>query len=435
MIRVLVLSDLYPTAHRPDEGAFVWRMAKALQADGFVRPTVVALRRVFPEWHLVRGALHGDWARTCRYYRHWKTHVPLASEVVVPGAFDRICYTGLPRRVGQATWGRAAWWFGRKTLRSLHRQYQFDLVHAHFATASGRVAQLFSENGGPPFVLSIHGYELAFTVERCPGGKKLVQKVIGASRAVIVNSLRTRERVLALGGMDPDKVRLIYQGGEVDGSTAIRPYTNRSGPHELNVLTVGGLERQKGQEVVLRAVARLQRAGIPIRCTFVGDGNDRRRLCSLVRELNISDRVAFVGSISPQEIGSYYAKCDAFVLPSWNEAFGVVYVEAMHFGKPLVGCTGEGGPEDLAAAGAGIVRIAKGDDAALSSILAEWARHPELAEQIGRKNQEIARREYSWNRHAERLAGLYEEILKDFTPKSFGDSPLAARNVQRSTSM
>jgi glycosyltransferase involved in cell wall biosynthesis len=324
--------------------------------------------------------------------------------------FGRICYTGLPRIFGQATWGKAAYAFGGKFLKRLNQEMRFDIVHAHFAIASGHVAQLVADEGGPPFVVSIHGYEVAFTAKR-PGGKAVLRRVLGSARAVIANSSRTRDRILELGNVDPGLVRIIYQGGDCEAENDVPLVKIEHHSEEFQVLTVGGLERQKGQDVVLRAAARLNRGGFPVRCTFIGEGNDLPRLQRLVRELGLGGQVVFTGPVPPQRMGKYYEACNAFVLPSWNEAFGVAYVEAMHYGKPVVGLVGEGGPEDLARLGAGIVRIPRDDDAVLASIISRWIRLPAEAEEMGRRNRDLARRELTWACHARKLMKLYEEIL------------------------
>lgn len=83
--------------------------------------------------------------------------------------------------------------------------------------------------------------------------------------------------------------------------------------------------------------------GYHLRYVIVGDGPERESLERLARALRIADSILFTGYKPHSEVWSYFADCDIFVFPSWNEAFGIVYIEALGLGKPVFGCAGEGG--------------------------------------------------------------------------------------------
>ena len=89
----------------------------------------------------------------------------------------------------------------------------------------------------------------------------------------------------------------------------------------------------------------------------IGDGPRREALERLAGELGLGDRVRFIGQLPNPDAVARAAACDLFVMPGVEEPFGVAFVEAMAAGLPAIGSRGEGGPEDIAAAGAGMVLV------------------------------------------------------------------------------
>jgi glycosyltransferase involved in cell wall biosynthesis len=111
-------------------------------------------------------------------------------------------------------------------------------------------------------------------------------------------------------------------------------------PQGRVILTVGrwaAAERYKGADELIRAVAQL-RASVPgLHLVAVGGGNDLLRLRGVAADLGAADRVHFLENLSREEIAACYAHADLFVLPSAGEGFGLVFLEAMAFAKPVVG--------------------------------------------------------------------------------------------------
>jgi len=113
----------------------------------------------------------------------------------------------------------------------------------------------------------------------------------------------------------------------------------------LTVARLASNERYKGIEDVIRALPHIA-ARFPSVCyDVVGDGDDRSRLEALATSLGVRDRVHFAGWVTEQDLASHYRQCDVFVMPSRNEGFGIVFLEAMQFGKPIVAGRHGGSPE------------------------------------------------------------------------------------------
>lgn len=117
---------------------------------------------------------------------------------------------------------------------------------------------------------------------------------------------------------------------------------NRSTLDYKSILSVSYLISRKGIDYNLKAFARLVDKYTNLKYLIIGDGSEKSHLIGLASKLGIDKKIKFLGRISHKDVMKYMAKADIFSLPSWNEAFGVVYIEAMAQGKPVIGCQGEG---------------------------------------------------------------------------------------------
>ena len=165
------------------------------------------------------------------------------------------------------------------------------------------------------------------------------------------------------------------------------------------ILTVGrwaASERYKGADELIRAVAQL-RASIPaLNLLAVGGGDDLPRLKKIASDLNVSSVVHFLEGISRQELAACYAHADIFALPSTGEGFGFVFLEAMAFGKPLVGAQA-GGATDLIEDGVNGLLVPPHDPETLAQALERLLRDESLRAALGQKGAQIIQRNYRFD--------------------------------------
>ncbi len=141
-------------------------------------------------------------------------------------------------------------------------------------------------------------------------------------------------------------------------------------------MTVAHLVARKRHGDVLRALAVLGDRYPRLRYRVIGDGPERTALEGLAARLEVSDRVDFLGQLAPAEAIETASSSTLFVMPSTEEAFGVAYIEAMAAGVPAIGCRGEPGPEEIAAAGDGMVLVPPGDIERLTQRIDELLSRP-----------------------------------------------------------
>ena len=169
-----------------------------------------------------------------------------------------------------------------------------------------------------------------------------------------------------------------------------------STPSGLEVLFVGRLEARKGIDTFLESIPSVADEFREARFVIVGKDDlpgpggtpYRKAFESSTIAKQLGDRVKFAGIIGDDALARHYAECDVFVAPSRFESFELIVLEAMMFGKPVVGCRAGGIPEIIEEEGNGYL-VPAGDSKALASAIATLLRSPQLRERFGRRSREI----------------------------------------------
>ena len=408
-IKVLTISDIFPTAAHPVFGVFVERLIHHLRGD--CDQTVVVPYRVFPPAILFRSMVRPK--STMEGFRGWLDEV---GRIPAQADFDGVDvfyqrYTSPPRPVLHGTWGFFAYAALKRKLRSLHREKGFDLIHAHYASPSGVVALLAARWMHIPVVVSVHGADVTYTARQRIAGSSVVRWVFQHADAIVANSTWTAGRIIHYGGR-PEKVRVIYLGTELDGGGTPASLREDGLPEpSISLLSVGNLLRNKGHALVLAAMLKLVEMGYPIEYTIVGDGPERSELEAIAANPPLAGRVHFVGSVPHQEVWAYYRACDIFVLASRVEGFGLVFIEALAAGKPVIGCRGTGGPEDLKALGDCIELVDPDDVDELVDALGRLAGDPKRRRRMGELGRSIVAERFTWEKAARETVQVYDQVI------------------------
>lgn len=176
------------------------------------------------------------------------------------------------------------------------------------------------------------------------------------------------------------------------------------------VFALGRLTRYKGFEYLIKAARSLKNCVV----LLGGKGEEQARLVALIEQYEVKDRVKMLGGIPHGDLASYYEAADMFCLPSYtkNEAFGVVQLEAMTFGKPVI-CTdiaGSGVPWVNAHEVSGLV-CPPSSASALAAAIQRLADDPKLREKLGAQGYERVRTIFSVDQMVENTHALYAQLL------------------------
>jgi glycosyltransferase involved in cell wall biosynthesis len=236
--------------------------------------------------------------------------------------------------------------------------------------------------------------------------------------AVLAISRYTAEQVKDVLGVSAARVHLLplaldpafWERAQNAGEVRL-PAGFPQGRTLLTVTRLAANEGYKGVDTVIRALPELARVIPDVHYVVVGDGDDRPRLEALARTLGVADRVHFLGRLeaeSPGLIGCY-SSCDAFVMPSRGEGFGLVFLEAMAFGKPVVGGA-HGGTADVIEDGVTGFLVEHGDTARLTQILAMLLRDQNLRQQMGERARARVQEKFLFAHFAARLRECVEAL-------------------------
>ncbi|MEM7352710.1 MAG: glycosyltransferase [Acidobacteriota bacterium] len=396
-MHVLALAPVFPHAESPSEGLFNAQHAEALVAAG-IRVTVVVTKPWLPAWLARRTTSYRPLAHLPRRERRGALDIFYARYLHVPRY-------RLPRWTVTSC--------ARAILRCLRRELpgvSFDVVHAHSVWPTGLAAPVVAEATGRPCTVTLHirDDEQLYGARQ---GAALFDTMLLRARALVAVG-RPLERYLADLGARADKVRRIANGAELgEARRAVEAASEAClDPPWGRLVSVANLWPLKGIDFNLRALARLDQMGCPWHSyTVVGDGPERASLEALARELGLADRVIFMGSLPHGEALRQVGRADIFTLPSWQEAFGVAYVEAMACGKPVIGCRTQGAEDIIRHERDGLL-VHPRDPESLSEALARLLQAPDYARKLGAAGIRRAA-EFTWERNAKRYLDLYREIL------------------------
>jgi glycosyltransferase involved in cell wall biosynthesis len=306
-----------------------------------------------------------------------------------------------PRPQTYGSWGAWAAPTLAAALRRLRRRFPYDLVHAHYAAPAGDAVR--RARAGVPHVVSVHGGDLLSVANQSVAGRRAVGRALWSARLVLANSAAMEDRARTLGAAH---TRVVHLGTDLPEPAA---QAERRVPA---LVTVAHLVERKRHADVLRALWLLRESHPDLRWIVVGDGPERGALERLAEELGLAERVDLRGELPPAEAVREGRRGSVFVLPSVDEAFGVAYVEAMAAGVPAIGCRGEPGPEEIAAAGGGIRLVPPADPEALAAEIRGLLDEPAWRREVGEAARATVAAEFTWERCGRATVAAYEEALR-----------------------
>jgi glycosyltransferase involved in cell wall biosynthesis len=294
----------------------------------------------------------------------------------------------------------------------IYQDFQFDLIHAHVALPDGFAAIKIKQIYNKPVIVTIHGQDLQQTLYKNIKCKTALFYVFEKADKIITVSNKLK-RIAKENFNFVKKTITISNGVEVSKLISIKNnilkvknFNNRT------ILSVSNLISQKGIDYNLKAISKLVNKYPNLKYLIIGNGPEKDHLKRLTENLGINQMVEFLGQLSHKKVMEYMAVTDIFSLPSWNEAFGVVYIEAMAQGKPVIGCQGEGIEDFVEDGKTGLLAKPKDVDS-LVKALDFLLSHPTEAQEIGKRAGDLVLKHYTWEKNAEKTIEVYQEVLNN----------------------
>jgi glycosyltransferase involved in cell wall biosynthesis len=281
------------------------------------------------------------------------------------------------------------------------KEGKVDVIHAQSSLWGGISAAYVAKKYNIPLVITEHS------------SVKRGQYVRESYYKRIVNSYKSADAIIAVGnGLKKEIEELTNRkdikviGNLVDLSLFdIRDIKKES--DEFIFFSVAFLEGEKGFDTLIKAFSKKFK-NEKVRLVIGGDGSQREWLEGIAKSEGIENQVTFTGALSREEVSSWMNKCDVFVLPSRYETFGVVYIEALASGKPVIG-TFNGGAEDIVSKDVGIL-VEIDNERELSDAM-EYIRKNNK-EYNPEKLRNYCTEKFSANVIIKKIINVYNEVIK-----------------------
>ena len=300
-----------------------------------------------------------------------------------------------------------------------------DIIHAHnvyVATSALKIARKV----GAKFVYTCHNgmwcsdkvnlYEKYLI-------RRLESKIMREADVSIAVSQNLKENIIQKGNIPEEKLVVVYNGVDtnffnpnIDCSDILTQYNLED---SFVVLFVGRVAPVKGLEYLIKAANLLKDQ--PIKFLIVGpfkymfhEGNSisnyAKLLLNLVRKYDLQKRVIFTDAVPRSDLPKFYAACDVFVLPSVYEAMGMVLVEAMSAGKPLIGSKVGGIPEIIKEGKNGLL-FEPMNFKKLAEMILILMEDEKLRSKMGKSSRKMAEDFFSWENISKKVYKIYKNII------------------------
>jgi len=303
---------------------------------------------------------------------------------------------------------------------------QYDLLYSHY-WLSGEVACLLRPRISAGWAHIAHTLGLVKNRTLASGARpepalriRVEGEIAQQADLLIASTTDEADDLVRLYKANPEHIHVVPPGIDLATFQPLdRAEARRKigyGPGRL-LLFVGRLERLKGVDVAIKALALLRdRDHDDLRLIVLGedvrdgDESEKERLKAVATSLGVRDRVDFLGSVAHHELPYFYAAADAVVMPSYSESFGLVALEAQACGRPVV-ASGVSGLRSVVRDEVSGYLIDGHDPALYAERIGRLLADPELAQQMGLRGRLLAQR-FSWTRTADRLEALFDNVIE-----------------------
>ncbi|SMP57763.1 glycosyltransferase [Fibrobacter sp. UWB10] len=291
------------------------------------------------------------------------------------------------------------------------RKFKPDVIHAHWPFPHAYIALGAAKLFRIPLVLNFHGAELLL-IRKKKWVRPLLKFAIGQAQAVFANSSFTASKIKALRNVD---VEWSPYG------TTLETGTGNAEPHpvqgKFKILFVGRHIERKGICYLIEAAKYLPRDQFEIRIVGVGDLTEELKKLASESATPNSAEIIFTGKLSPEALANEYKTANVFTLPAIvdskgdTEGLGVVLIEAMELGLPIV-ASNVGGIPDVVIDGETGILVPEKDPEALANAYKRLAADPELVKRLLAGSQKRIAECFTWDGIIQRQIAVYNKVLK-----------------------
>ena len=284
------------------------------------------------------------------------------------------------------------------------KSFEANHLHAHFGTNSAEIAMLVHALGGPPYSFTVHGSDEFDRLQLLGIDEKLRR----AAFVVSVSSYGRSQIYRSADHTQWPKVKLVHCGVDEE----FYDVAHVPVPAAPRLVCVGRLSAEKGQLLLVDAVARVVHKGLAIELVLAGDGEIRPRVEELIAHYGLSEQVRITGWISGKQVRDEILAARALVLPSFIEGLPVVIMEAMALRRPVLATFVGGVPELVRPGATGWLFPAGSVDDLAATIETCLSTSVARLREMGEAAYVLVTEQHSVDREAGTLARLFRQSLE-----------------------
>jgi len=280
-----------------------------------------------------------------------------------------------------------------------------NIIHAHWWVPSGMIALGVSKLSGKPYIVTSHGSDV-FILRKFAFLKPLARIVFENANAITVVSNSIKSILIEDFGVSPHKISVFPM--PFDLSTFYPTPVPKI--EKMIILSIGRLIELKGYNYLIEAMGILKKKGMKIKLTIIGEGTEEKSLKEKIQSLGLNENIEILPFKPKADLNYFYNLCDVFVLSSVKEGLGVVLLEAMSCGKPVIG-TDSGGIPDIIKDGETGLLVPEKDPEALAGAIERLLKDKELANRLAENGYKYVLENFTGSKIAEKMAGAYSEVI------------------------
>ena len=409
-MKILTLASTFPRYRGHFAANFIYELAKGLKKKGF---EIIVLTPHHPDTKLKEEV---DGLKIYRFPYFY----PLKYQTLYRDDFGFV-YNFKRSNLAKI---QAPFFFLSELFSAIRiiRKEKIDVIHSHWLVPQGLVGAICKKVFGIPHVTTVHGADIN-TIKKLEilSGKKskilsgIFSFVLHNSDKINANSSYTKSIVLSIDGRVKNKIEIIPMGVDINRFKHEDDINIKEDfDAEYLILSVGRLIDWKGTKYLITAMKEIIKKIPNAKLVIGGIGPEKENLEKLTEELKLKNNVIFTGYIEDIDLLKYYASSDIFVLPSINlnghtETLGVVLLEAMACGTPVIG-SNVGGIPDIIKDGYNGFLVSEKSPEDLADKIIELLSNKELAEEFATNGLKTVQEKFSWISVTERFIEVYEEF-------------------------
>lgn len=395
-MRILLFTKMFPRIGNDSFGSYVYSQIKAL-SDLDVDLMILAPHTYVPKCLSVLGGKLKTYALAPEEYdyKELKVYSPpcLWARKVISNPNLKYYFFKLSIK---------------KQLIKACRNFKPDVVYALDPTMEGRLCVEVCESLNIPVVLIEHSMPKFYNDLYGVGKFEKIYRYVAKKVDQIIFVSNKQKEVFEAAIAENIRGIAIINGFVREKSEERNPILNEK---ILNLICIGYLEERKGYPILFKALKKYkEKYDNMFHITIIGDGLDRGLYEQTVKDYDLSNECEFVGLISHQEVFQKLNSSDIFVLPSYGEALGIAYLEAMNCGLPIIGTENEG-ISDIVVNGENGLLIRKENVDDLCEAIHTLASNPERAREIAENGRKTVC-DLTWENNAKQLKECFEKAIE-----------------------